>query len=905
MFNNLFKPKWQHKNPNIRIQALTKLSSYDAPVIYLSLSDEDSAVRQASIAYLTHVATLIKISQLKTTEAALGLARLKEILPQIDTKSDELNQVLALIDDESINTQMIVDAKYPIALRLQLLDKIQNPDLLRQIKKQSKQCKSLQKAVKNRLQAQAASIQKAQDLNLACEKMEQLKDLSNKAQLKDRFVLLKQTNQAQFDDADPTIQNRYQQAVQQITQQISADDAQEQQLIPRRKAYQGLIQSAATLLKQVTDTPFEHTKSSIEVALQLLKQAWLEVETLPTDEMCQLQQKFNPLEAEIVHIKNVIAKDLSKAVQSKKLVHQAEKLSQQKQAISQKMLDQLESAWQKAPKLTHIPQYQPLQERYQGALKIIQAKLKQQNNQKDQNLKTLLADLDQSEARLEENQIEAASKAFYHAQKILKNTPDIEKNMMQSIKQRIADIQPQIREMKKWRHWGTDQVRQNLIDEVQAFIDNDDSDAPQRAKDIKQFRQRWKKLDKMDGLASETLWQAFDALCNTAYEPCNAYFDEQAKIYQLNAEKRSAVCQQLLSLEQQIDWQNPSWREIDKQVKKYQKDWRIAGSVAHKDWQKINQDFNQAVQQIDEHLATERQANWLFREDLLKQAVALQAEADLEQAITQAKQIRKQWQVTVSSKPRKEQQLWKNFQAEIDNIFARVTAKKQESEQLLHDNLAQKTQICEQITALSQDDELLTKQAAFQALEQQYHQQGPIPNFNRQQIKKSFETACTQIDEKIKQLKHQQQIAELNLLAQKHQYCLSNEQQPEQTAVIDEWQKLPALQNHKLEKQLQHRFQKAQMAEDNEAVFAQKKQLCLDLEILLKLESPETEKAHRMQRQVELLDQQLSQRTDATDSGILIKQQIEQWFQLPSVEVSQQNDLNSRFTKIFKAYFDC
>ena len=902
MFSSLFKPKWQHKNPDIRIKALTKLSGHDESVIFLSLSDQNSQVRQASIAHLAHLPTLVKISQSDGVEATWALTRLKEILPKVKIPAEGLDDALLLMDDEHTCLQFVLNPKYPITARCALLDKINQPDLLHQIRQQTKQNKKLYKAVKTKIHQQTKQQQKEKDLQAICVKIEQLADLTNKSQIKDRLSLLKQQNQAAFTDAPNELQQHFETAIQQIEQQISEYEATEQQLAPRRDAYQGLIQSAQTLLQQVTNTPFQHTKDSIESALQLLQQAWDEVEPLPTNEMTPFQQKFKQLNTEIVNIKNIIAKALAKASQIKKLTTQAIKLSHQKSAISQKIVEKLIIDWEKAPKLPHIPQYHQLQDDYNAALKTIQAKLKQQNNQKDKNLEIILKDLSQSEKMLEENQIEAASTAFYHAQKVLKNTPDLEKETMHAIKQRIVAIQPQIREMKKWRHWGTEQARHNLINEVQTFIDMDENDAPQRAKSIKKFREQWKKLDKMDGLASEELWQQFDALCNTAYEPCRVYYDQQAESRQLNYQKRAKICQQLVDLEQQTDWDNPQWRELDKQIKKYQKDWRTAGAVAHKEWKKINDQFHQALKQLDSHLKTERQQNWLFRENLLSQANALSDEADLNIAITQAKKIRQQWKVTVSEQTRKEQQLWKNFQTAIDQVYERVNAKKEETEQHLNDNLEQKNQICEQIEALVDAPDLLTQQSAIKYFEKQYHQQGVVPNFHRQQIKGRFEKACAQVNAKIKQLKSDQQREQLKLLQQKHQLCLANEQQPKQPDILEKWQNLPALANPKAEKQCQIRFSKAAMATDNQAMFNKKQRLCIDLEILLKLDSPETEKAARMQRQVELLDQQLSHRADDIDVVILIKQHINQWFNLESVEKEQQEALETRFAIIFQKY---
>ena len=50
MLGSLFKPKWQHKDAKIRLQALTTLAPDSSELMNLAENDPDDSVRRAAFA---------------------------------------------------------------------------------------------------------------------------------------------------------------------------------------------------------------------------------------------------------------------------------------------------------------------------------------------------------------------------------------------------------------------------------------------------------------------------------------------------------------------------------------------------------------------------------------------------------------------------------------------------------------------------------------------------------------------------------------------------------------------------------------------------------------------------------------------------------------------------------------
>ena len=88
MLGSLFKPKWQHKDAKVRLQALASLAPESSELTSLAESDPDQSVRVAAIERLTHLPLLIKLG--KANDAMVSSAAQARVadLIQGDTRQD-------------------------------------------------------------------------------------------------------------------------------------------------------------------------------------------------------------------------------------------------------------------------------------------------------------------------------------------------------------------------------------------------------------------------------------------------------------------------------------------------------------------------------------------------------------------------------------------------------------------------------------------------------------------------------------------------------------------------------------------------------------------------------------------------------------------------------------------------
>ncbi len=61
MLGNFFKPKWQHKDPKVRIQGLANLAGDSVELIKIAQTDPDTTVKMEAVLRLNHIPTLVQI----------------------------------------------------------------------------------------------------------------------------------------------------------------------------------------------------------------------------------------------------------------------------------------------------------------------------------------------------------------------------------------------------------------------------------------------------------------------------------------------------------------------------------------------------------------------------------------------------------------------------------------------------------------------------------------------------------------------------------------------------------------------------------------------------------------------------------------------------------------------------
>lgn len=516
-----------------------------------------------------------------------------------------------------------------------------------------------------------------------------------------------------------------------------------------------------------------------------------------------------------------------------------------------------------------------LEAQIDAGLETLRARIHKQVERRNRDYEKALRLMDELETTLRDKELQKAERANNRLLSIMGNIPGLSEQRWQDIEKRLQRVRPQLRKLESWRHWGTTQARQNLISEVTQLTD---AGLPpeQLARRIQQARDQWHDWDKSGDHAGKALWKTFDRACETAYKPCIAHFEKLKQRRAENLKKRQAIIDSLNARYAATDWKQPDWRDIDKFLSHARRDYYKIGNVDHKHRKPLARALQEALDQYEPHLSSERSRSLRVREKLIADIEALAAVDNLRDALEQLEALKKQWKITVVEKRTLENRLWKQFQAACELTYQRRDAERNEQAAERNENEKQKQALIEELTraATASDAELLANASVLARTRARWQEIGWVPRKHENSLNNNWRTAQQQFTDALKAAESRSQASELDNLSRRAVLCSQWEQAVLAGNAIDpdairaEWDDLPALSSAHAEA-MEQRFSQA-LSRPNDTTLsrnlADKQAACLRLEVLLELESPPDCQAERMAYQVERLNASMKMNQGTQDS---------------------------------------
>ncbi len=887
MLKRFIKPRWQHKDPAVRAAAVAGLDD-DALLARIAREDEDPAVRHAALGAIGHLDALLQVpaervgaqawqaqfDRLLTREPealqwserlARALrhhadpARLAEVAPRLgDARLREL--AARRIDDPETLARLCSDDPDG-AVRQAAARRLDDEALLRRcLKRLGKRDKRTSQLLRERLEALQAAREAAAARQALADELDSLGRGERWQRDQTRLQVLRGQWQAAREESPEDERARIDAALQAAETRIAEQRARQDELAPAIAAKTEQCELAETFAERLRGrlrlAPGE--AEELQATLDVLRADWAALPVLPERQEAPLANRFHAALAECRRLVDELRASASRCAELERLLQRAERELGRK-VVRARVMEEIETAWA-AQKLPPNPalaeeyrnQFQRLRDR-------LQARLAQQAARREQGLAEIEGWLEQIATWLEEDRLGESDRLEARIRQRLGELPELPAERRKAIEARLREFAPRIRELRSWRHWGTDRAREELIAEAEALREQPQTPA-ERAKAVKALRERWKKLGRIDPAIARPLWKRFDAACNAAYQLVAEHRAAEAERRQRHLAQREAICAELEALAHDTDWSQPDWRAIDKRYHALQNRWRKAGPVDRVDWEAIHARYRAAVAALEEHLAPERERSRRAREALIAEVEALRDSEDLAAALRAARAAQRAWQPTVAGRQRDEQRLWKRFRAALDAVYERDRARRDAA------GRAQRARL-EAMEALCAEAEQLARQPAevpraLEALEQRWAELDIPRGREAEALTRRFQAAGRAARQAWQQWEARQTEAEMDQLLAQHALltelesaCLTGCDDATLARYTERWDAI----SRGAPARMEERFETADAlprlpAETLAEHAARRADLLLDLEILLNVPSPPEHQAERMARQVERLN---------------------------------------------------
>lgn len=804
IFKRWFKPKWQHQDAAVRLQALESLdpqnTEHKNTLHELAFNDGAEAVRKAALHRLNDFALWWQaskqdaaerlklyaeqqlIQQLLTGKVAAGLkqkfieqCQRSSILEQLALQDSDVSlrfSLLQRLERQDLVLQSLQDADFPVALKARLLADIQD----------EKQLDKLAKQLPGELAEQAAHqlaklqadkqrpVKLRKELTLLLAKLNALRERTN---LSDVPALQQQlaTEWQQLAADLPLLAEaetvQYQEKFQQLNSKLSLwlapklaeIEAKQQEAAQQAQAaasFQQLHQ-AVTALEQQISVQLTALSSLTPEQLSLLEAAHhellqeLSAAPLAAKEQQQLSVQLQNLAQQLSALPAAAAKLQQLTLLVSEFSATALPQSATDLPAAEQHFSQFKASWRQLEQGLGLPVPQPLlaerqqlQQRWKEAL----TGLQQQQQRQLRQLRSKCAEFKRLHSA-------GRYKVLFGLYKgLTEDYQQLDASLQQQAERDFSEVSALFQALNELQQYIATPRKREMLQQMQQLSAEPLTDAKARAEQVKLSRANWNSLGKADPAEDDSLNQAFDQACEAAFAPCREFFAKQDAERAAHLAQRQQILTELALL---LHTELPE-KVLEQSLRQLTQRWREAGAVNRQDYQALQQQYQQTTQQLKARLNQAQQAQATAKQALIDEAKAALLLTDAGQTASVLKELQQRWKQLGFAGKQQDQSLWLEFRALCDGFFNQRQAEhqaQQAAQQQAWSALQQQLQdIAQALTAA-------TDLSTVQQLQQQL-QQLSLPDLA--EARAAREQLATELASKAVGMRQQKHKAELNQL---------------------------------------------------------------------------------------------------------------------------------------------
>lgn len=466
-------------------------------------------------------------------------------------------------------------------------------------------------------------------------------------------------------------------------------------------------------------------------------------------------------------------------------------------------------------------------------------------------------------------------------------------NLHSTLAAKIEEYDEELAKLRDWLSYATTPKKEELIKKMKTLVEKPLAPEDQAAK-VQQLQQEWKSLSKGGQNEHQELWEEFHKLSQTAFEPCKVYFQQQAEVRAQNLTQRQTMITSLQQYLEGYHWSSPVWKDVVTLLMTAKEEWRSYSPVERNANKPVQAKYEKVIGAIQAKVDEEYEQNRSAKAAIVEKAKGLSSLENAKQATEEAKALQKQWQKVGVCNRKQENELWAQFRAACDEVFAKRAQQSQEFKQQLNDHLETAQKI---INELKQYVENFNGEE-IKRLTAEFKQVGPLPKQQAKAVEQEFEAMVSQINQ---QQKHQRiQVKEIRWQNLKDLAIAIHELEHEAMMGENIGDKAERLKDASTELDLPgqtdvifERLDNLGITESDPEIDSQALDLCIAMELTADIASPEDDQSRRMEIQVDLLKRSFKQ--GAKTKHQQFDELRKQWFVLGPIEDSLFKHLQERY----------
>jgi hypothetical protein len=428
---------------------------------------------------------------------------------------------------------------------------------------------------------------------------------------------------------------------------------------------------------------------------------------------------------------------------------------------------------------------------------------------------------------------------------------DITKSYPREIREKFHLLDVKLKELEDWQRYASNSKRLELCEKMENLKDHNEIHPEEKAKAIKELQNQWQQLGPSDSREGQKLWQRFKLAGDLAFAVCSEYFDGRREHREQNLQERIKICDSLSLFLAENDWQETNWKAVSHIVKTARTEWKQFEDIPHANRKEMHNKFFNALESIEAKIGEEQERNHLLKQGYILQVQSLLETDDVTKMIRETKNVQSAWKQVGITDRGVDQRLWKEFRKLCDASFAKRDEEKVHRDQIHTAEMQRAEELCGRLESLLNNDLQIE---SFQEVSKEF---SVLMSGKKHSLKNRFEQLKKQGVEILKNSDKREAEKFLNELVRKVSLC----EQLETGAALEEidakWESETIL-TEDLELLLNNRWERAKSGNYDYADPATAEEICVRMEILAHIDSPDSSQSIRFKLQVERLDLQLS-----------------------------------------------
>jgi exonuclease SbcC len=931
MLPDLFKPGWKSRSVEIRRKAITEMDSTSAEnqkiLFHLATDDEDNSIRIAATQQLTSAAALhelsIKVSngavrieaenrlnELLSTNHALDEEQYRDLLkryPELqlriaayaDLSSVRKEAIQALSSRqllEVLGATVYMDSRQIIS---ENLSDIEDLDSARKIMRGKD--KNAERIIKTKIDAfRSLERQQAENLDRVEQLIEEVEYLASHDWLPE-FKLRCLAHQQQWDSLEFDIDDDSRQRYQMSRKIVDTCYEQQRTIEQTRQSQQELVRKLEALLQITAGRDLAgsiEALSETRSQQQKLSSGWQTLAEITPPERLILNQYDNMLMAlhSATQFVTKAADLVRNAVEDSSQDGDTGRLSKNSQ--------QLDVALKNLNWPANLVELQVANE------------LRQQLVDWGKARKTSVDAYQQKLAQVHKkissifrfSRAGNLSRAKQFAEKAEKALAQFDGKDLLALRERFEEASRKLGDMGDWKNFATEPKYIELC-EAMELLTTSKHHPDKLSNEMKALQQQWKALGHSD--ISDQYWPRFKLAADKVYQPCAEFFEKRHKDRKANLEKRQQYVKQMRELLEATDWDNnPDYKAVQSSVRSIIHNLTSIKEVERFAGQKQWKQLSSYKDAVTAKLGVVYEANIELKQQLIRQTEALAEATAKVENLAILKTLQTRWKQIGITRRNQDQKAWTAFKKQGDIVYSKVQELRQGQREEIDQQLNAYREIISDIQNLARtasdiaeaDQQFSVLQANYVALPELPRQ---LSEKLAQGIQRDYRNACDQYDNSHSRIikdRHKRQIEALrlkaNLCTQQEALGVSPTEQQLQE-ISQQWDSIE-LQNAELSRRIEVRRNTAQSALDRAAIEAERRMLCIQLEIAVGVESPAEDKALRMQHQLEQMNKSGLSQQPINNKDLLENMELD-WLCMPGAEAEQQKTLDERFQRVLQS----